>query len=171
MICQLNVDLSWYYSTLEEQIVKLPKNAVHLKWCFRSSHNWVRHHRSGGCEQAGFNIVLIEYYGTNIRKWEKLQKLPILSKNASNKSCSQLNFLQISQWAHISITIKSGASGLQKLIGLKYYNVLEWESGVILGLNTAKSTRYTRKCFKLFRIKFRAKKSMGAYVYLPQVWS
>ncbi len=57
---------------------------------------------------------------------------------------------------HISISPRSGARGLQKLSFLKYYNVLEWESGFTLGLNAAENTDYIKMSLreKLFRIKF-----------------
>ncbi len=49
----------------------------------------------------------------------------------------------------------------------------KWESRFILELNTTKSIDYIEKCFtrKLRRIKFPAKNSMEAYLYLPQKWS
>ncbi len=40
-------------------------------------------------------------------------------KHRTNKSCWELNFIQKSQWAHISISLMSGARGLQKLICFK----------------------------------------------------
>ncbi len=42
-------------------------------------------------------------------------KAPIISKNASNKSCIKLNFVQKSQWAHVSISSTCEARGLQRL--------------------------------------------------------
>ncbi len=54
----------------------------------------------------------------------KNPKIHIRSKNASSESCSALNFLQKSQWAHVSISSKGGAGRLQKLPLLKYFNVL-----------------------------------------------
>ncbi len=50
-----------------------------------------------------------------------------MTKNTSYKSCSELNFLQKSQLAHISIFPGSGARGLQRLMCLKYYNLLKWK--------------------------------------------
>ncbi len=46
------------------------------------------------------NFILIQYI---------LQKRPIILKNTSNKSCTELNFLQETQWTHISIYSRSGA--------------------------------------------------------------
>ncbi len=42
-----------------------------------------------------------------------------------------------------------------------------------LGLNAAENTHHLQKSFKrkLFRIKFRTKKSVSAYVYLPLEWN
>ncbi len=47
----------------------------------------------------------------------------------------------------MSISPRSGTRGLQRLICLKYYNVLKWESGSILGRNAAKIANYNRKLF------------------------
>ncbi len=52
------------------------------------------------------------------------KKILIISKNTSNKNCSELNFLQKSQWTHNTISLSSVAEGLQKLPFLKYYNIL-----------------------------------------------
>ncbi len=57
-----------------------------------------------------------------------LRKIPIIWKKALSKSCLELNSLQKSRGAHISISLQSGARGLLRLIGLKYYNVAKWES-------------------------------------------
>ncbi len=53
---------------------------------------------------------------------------------------------------------------------LKYYNGQEWESRFTLALNTAKNIDYIEKCFKqkLNKIKFPAKNSLDAYLYLSQ---
>ncbi len=55
----------------------------------------------------------------NILEWESrftlglnAAKIPIISKNASNKHCSELNFLRKTQWTHFSIYPKSRAMGL-----------------------------------------------------------
>ncbi len=39
------------------------------------------------------------------------RKLPIISKNTSNKSCWILNFLRKTQWMHVSICPRSGGRG------------------------------------------------------------
>ncbi len=50
-------------------------------------------------------------------------KILIISKNASDKSCRALNFLQKSHWAHMSTPSapKSGSRVLQRLVCFKYY--------------------------------------------------
>ncbi len=102
-----------------------------------------------------------------------LRKLPIISKNCSNKSCWELNFIQNSQWAHMSICPKSRTSGIERLVSLKYYKMQKQESGFTRWLNTDKIIYYIKKLFKwkLLRIEFRMKKSVGAQVYLSQEWS
>ncbi len=59
-----------------------------------------------------------------------LQNIPIISKNASNKSCIELNFLQKTVRKRIFIYKCGGARVLQRLAFLKYYNALKWESSL-----------------------------------------
>ncbi len=58
----------------------------------------------------------IKYY--DVLKWENRFTLGFNTakntgymKKASNKSCCELNFVQKTQWAHMSISHKSGARG------------------------------------------------------------
>ncbi len=44
----------------------------------------------------------------------------------------------------MSISPRSGARGLQRLICLKYYNALKWEMRFALGLNAAKNSDYIK---------------------------
>ncbi len=64
-----------------------------------------------------------------------LPKIWIVWKNARNKSCGTLNFVHKSQWVHMSISLRSGARGLRRLICLVYYIVLKWKSRFSLGLD------------------------------------
>ncbi len=63
--------------------------------------------------------------------------------------------------------------GSKDLPFLKYFNGQEWENRSTLALNTAKNIDYIEKCFKrkLSIIKFPAKNSVDAYLYLSQEWS
>ncbi len=63
-----------------------------------------------------------------------LQKMPIVSKNNSNKSCGQLNFLQKTQWDTLVYLPQSGVRELHMLPYLKYYNILKRESRFTLRL-------------------------------------
>ncbi len=74
-----------------------------------------------------------------------LRKVRMILKNALNKNCSELNFLQKTQWTQISTSSRSGARGLHRLSFLKYYNVLESESRFTLGLKAAKNADYIKK--------------------------
>ncbi len=51
-------------------------------------------------------------------------KLPIISKNVSNRSCRKLNFVQKTQCTHMSISPGSGAREHQRWPYFKYYSVL-----------------------------------------------
>ncbi len=51
-----------------------------------------------------------------------LPKIRIASKKVSNKNCSELNFTQRSLLAHKSISLRSGARGLERLASWKYYS-------------------------------------------------
>ncbi len=56
-----------------------------------------------------------------------LPKVPVISKNALNKSWLKLlNFLQETQWTHISDSSRKRARELNQLLFLKY-KALEWE--------------------------------------------
>ncbi len=48
-----------------------------------------------------------------------LLKILIISKNALNSNCSELKFLQKSQWAHMSISPLSGA---REVISIPVHN-------------------------------------------------
>ncbi len=51
----------------------------------------------------------------------------------------------------MSISLRSGAMELQKLICLKYYNELKLESRFTLWLNTAKNTHYIKNALNKSR--------------------
>ncbi len=57
-----------------------------------------------------------------------LQTIRIIPKNASNKICTELNFPQMTQWTRISISSRSGATGLQIFPFLISYNVLKLQN-------------------------------------------
>ncbi len=69
----------------------------------------------------------------------------------------------------MSTSLLRGARGLQRLICLKYFNVIKQGSTFALGLHAAKNTHYIRKSFKkkLLSIEFCIRKYMGAHVYHP----
>ncbi len=50
-----------------------------------------------------------------------LLKIQIIGKKVLNKSCLELNSLQKSQVAHMSISPQSGDMGLERLICFKIY--------------------------------------------------
>ncbi len=52
------------------------------------------------------------------------------------------------QWAHISVSPGSRDRGFQRLICLKYYNVLKLKSRFAVELNAAKNTDYIKIYFK-----------------------
>ncbi len=85
--------------------------------------------------------------------WTQL-KLPIISKNCSNKSCSKLNFVQESQWAYMSISPRKGGRGLERLPSLRHYNALKQNGTLTSELNAAKNTHYIKKCFKMKVIEY-----------------
>ncbi len=78
-----------------------------------------------------------------------LQKIPLIWKKDSSKSCLELNSLQKSQWAHIFISHhRSKAKGLERLLWLKYYNVHKRQITFTFELNTVKNNDYMEKRFK-----------------------
>ncbi len=106
-----------------------------------------------GVELGGFKDQyvwnLIMYRNVNLGSLYGSALLKIrISKKASNKSCLELNFVQKSSWAHISISPRSGDRGLQRSVCLKSYNVQKLEISFTLGLNAAKNTHFMKKKFK-----------------------
>ncbi len=80
-----------------------------------------------------------------------LQKILIILQNAANESCTELNFLQITQAPKICV-----------------FNILQCtEIGTFtLGLIAANKIYYIENCFeqKLRRIKFSTKNSVKAFI-------
>ncbi len=74
-----------------------------------------------------------------------LPKIRITSKKASNKSCSELNFVRKSTRANISIGPMSGAYGLHRSVCLKSYNVQIWEIRITYWGSTLPKIRTTSK--------------------------
>ncbi len=72
-------------------------------------------------------------------------KIRITRKEASNKSCLELNFIQKSPRVHMSVSSQSGARGIKRLTWLKYVIVLKCQITFNLRLNTAKNTHHTKK--------------------------
>ncbi len=95
-------------------------------WAHMSIFSWSR---ARGLER----LPRSKYY--NIWKWEKrlnlgwrLPQILTICKKVSNKSFWDLNYLQKTQWAHMSIFPWSGAMGLQRFPCSKYYKVWKWEN-------------------------------------------
>ncbi len=65
-----------------------------------------------------------------------------MCKKVFNKSFSDLNYLQKTQWAHMSISHWSGARGIQRYGHVR--NIIMYGNGKIgtSGLNAAKNTKY-----------------------------
>ncbi len=60
----------------------------------------------------------------------------------------KLNLVEKIQWAHMSISPRSGARGLKTLIWGKNYNVQKQQITFILGANAGKNTDHMEKNFK-----------------------
>ncbi len=73
------------------------------------------------------NVTLCE--GEYFRNSFNLQTIRNISKKASNKSCSELNFPQKARWTRISTFPRSGAGGLQRFPFLTSYMYWNGEVG------------------------------------------
>ncbi len=78
-----------------------------------------------------------------------LPQIVIILKKASNKSCSELYFVQTSPRAHMFISLQSGVKRLQRLVWSKYYYVWKWQITYKLELNAAKNTHHIKKMLKI----------------------
>ncbi len=99
-----------------DYIKKLFKQCSELNFLQKSQ--WVHMSTSPETELGASKIcVLYISQYSEMRKFTlqlKAAKLPIITKNTSNKSCSQLNFLQKSQQAQMSISPRSGTRERQR---------------------------------------------------------
>ncbi len=93
-------------------------------------------------------------------------------KKISNKSCWEFNFQQKIQLLLMSISSRSGVSGLKRLLRSKYYNVPKGENRLTLNHNVAKNSDYMKKnlMWKLLKIEFPTKNSAGTACLSPPVW-
>ncbi len=99
----------------------------------------------GGWEDwYGWNIMYKNNKLYSLQGW-MLLKIPILWKKGSSKSFLELNSLQKSHRVHMSISPRSGARLLERLMWLKYYNVQKRQIIFTLGLNAAKNTDFIKK--------------------------
>ncbi len=99
-----------------------------------------------------------------------LPKIVIIWKKAWSESCWEFNFLQKTQWAHVSISPKCGARGLERLLCLKYYNVLKRENRLTLKLNVVKNSDHMKENlkWKLLRIQFPKRTQWAPMSISPQ---
>ncbi len=80
-----------------------------------------------------------------------LPKLPIISKNCSKKSCLELNFVQKSPLAHMSISPTSGAWGAPKICTFEILKSTEIEKPPS---STPRADRHMRPLTFLYEIQF-----------------
>ncbi len=97
-----------------------------------------------------FNLELIMYRNEKLGSLygSMMPKIYMILKKAFNKSCLELNFIQKSPGAHLSISHRRGGRGLQRSICLKSYNVQKWKIRFTLLLNAAKNTHDIKKKLK-----------------------
>ncbi len=77
-----------------------------------------------------------------------LQKIPIIPKNASNKSRWELNFLQKTRGCACPSPPGVELGGFKDCMFEIRYNVLKWKNRSTSGLNAAKNRDYIKKYFK-----------------------
>ncbi len=80
------------------------------------------------------NVAFLSGYNTYENVWNRSLE-EFQSKNTNYikkcfKDCSELNFLQNSHWAHMSISHRSRTRRLEILPCLKYYNALKWKNSL-----------------------------------------
>ncbi len=98
-------------------------------------------------DQYVWNLIMYRNGKLNLHWGLNAAKNTRSIEKASNKSCSESNFVQKSQWAHMSISPTSGAERLQRSVWLKSYNVQKWEIRFTLGFDTHFREKTTNKSF------------------------
>ncbi len=118
-----NVEVYSLWGWMLPKICIISKNASNKScWALNCVRKRPRTHMSISPQSGARRFKDYHLLKYNVQKWEvdslcgwTLPKICIVSKNASNKSCWALNSVQKRQRAHMSISIKSGARGLQRL--------------------------------------------------------
>ncbi len=89
------------------------------QWVYMCISTW-----SGDRGSKNFhNLNIIMYWNgkADLLYGSTVPQIRIISRNASNKSCWVIKFVQKSKWAHLCISTKIRDKELQKLISFKYY--------------------------------------------------
>ncbi len=89
-----------------------------------------------------WNIIMYRNGKLDSLQGSMLSKILFILKNALNKSCWELNFLEKIQRAHASISPRSGSGGLQRWKCLKYYNVSKREIRLFTLLRSVANFQY-----------------------------
>ncbi len=77
-----------------------------------------------------------------------LPRIRITSRKASNKNCLELNFVQKSQWDHMSVSHRGGTRGFSIFVHYKISNVL------IFGVPNSTRGGGRHMCSRTFCTKF-----------------
>ncbi len=102
-----------------------------------------------------------------------MPKIRSILKKASNKSCSELNFVQKSSGAHMSSSPTCEAWEFKRSVYLKSYNVQKWDIRFTLGLNATKNTHYIKKASNESCSKLNSYKKVSRHICLspPGEWN
>ncbi len=95
-----------------------------------------------------------------------MPKIRSISKTASNKSCSELNFIQKSSRAHMSISPTSGAREFERSVHLKSYNVQKWKLDSLWGSALPKIRITSKKASNKSCSELNFVKKVGGHICL-----
>ncbi len=83
------------------------------------------------CVALFWNIIIFCNGEVDLLYSSMLQKILIMSKNASNKNCAKLNFPQKTQQTHMSISARSGAGCFKDC---PVWNIIIYSNGKVHSL-------------------------------------
>ncbi len=102
---------------------------------------------------GALKIAMFEIY--NVLKWESRFTLVLIAaknidyiKKLYDKKLLRITILTKNSLNAYLLSTSGVEQGSLRLICLKYYNVLKWESRCTFGLNTATNINYFQKHFK-----------------------
>ncbi len=133
------------------QIRVVQNSILYEKVCKRIYVSPTEVERGDSKDQYIWNLIMYGNENLGSLHGSTLSKIRMVSKEASNKSCLELNFVQKSVDAHMSISPRSEARGLQKI---HVWNLIMYRNGelglIALTVSLTHQWKFNHSFLKIF---------------------